>query len=149
METSQLTATKKQDEPTLAKQYLVCYNGFLSIGFVLFLLFYLVCWDLYFYFSWSWLIILLKTLGTIVEYRSLSDLLTSKNLYKDIEFPLKVVQSLAFLDVLHALIKLVKTNAFLSLIQTSGKLISLWLIIDKFEPVSNDAWLNSFNWSIS
>ena len=78
-------------------------------------------------------------MGTIVEYRSLSDLLTSKNLYKDIEFPLKVVQSLAFLDVLHALIKLVKTNAFLSLIQTSGKLISLWLIIDKFEPVSNDA----------
>jgi very-long-chain (3R)-3-hydroxyacyl-CoA dehydratase len=82
-----------------------------------------------------WFIIFVKTLTTVVEYQSTTEFFTSKNVYKNVQFPLKVFQSLAIIEVFHALFKLVKTNPVLSFMQTFAKLIIVWLIIDKFTAV--------------
>ena len=92
----------------LADLYLVLYNIILAIG---------------------WLIILLVTHQTMLTWKTNNDLNTAKNLYKNVEFFLLIFQSAALLEVVHAAIGLVRSNALLVFLQVLSRIIVVWLIM--------------------
>jgi very-long-chain (3R)-3-hydroxyacyl-CoA dehydratase len=83
----------------------------------------------------GWLGIYIICHKSLLEYRTSEDLLKSKNLYNNVSYWLRLFQSLALLEVLHAAFKLVRSNPFLTFIQILSRLLVVWIIMGLFEPV--------------
>ena len=84
----------------------------------------------------GWLGIFIICHKSLLQYRTSDDLLKSKNLYNNVSYWLRLFQSLALLEVLHAALKLVRSNPFLNFIQILSRLLVVWVIMGLFEPVS-------------
>ena len=69
----------------------------------------------------SWLIVLFVTYQTMLTWKTNDDLLRAKNLYKNVEFFLQIFQTAALLEVLHAAVGLVRSNAVLVFLQVLSR----------------------------
>ncbi|CAF0824236.1 unnamed protein product [Didymodactylos carnosus] len=85
--------------------YLLIYNGVLTIG-----------WSLIFY----------ETLKSLLSYRSFKDLSECYGLWKSIEIPLKIYQTAAFLEVIHAALGFVRSNPIIVFIQIISRVFLVW-----------------------
>jgi len=105
---------EKKKRTTLKNLYLVVYNSSL-----------VVCWCL----------VLLKTAV------HLSDTKSTVGLYAEVEFWLKVAQTLAVCEVVHALLRFVRSSPFVTAMQIASRIIVLWVYLDRFcmrYPTSKD-----------
>ncbi len=83
----------------------------------------------------SWALILFVTIDTARKWQNQNDALVAKDLYKNQEFLLQVFQTAALLEVLHAAVGLVRSNAMLVLFQVLSRLLVVWIVMFMFEPV--------------
>ena len=83
----------------------------------------------------SWALILFVTIDTARKWKNQNDALGAKDLYKNQEFLLQVFQTAALLEVLHAAVGLVRSNAMLVLFQVLSRLLVVWIVMFMFEPV--------------
>ena len=79
--------------------------------------------------------ILLVTIDTARKWQNQNDALVAKGLYKNQEFLLQIFQTAALLEVLHAAVGLVRSNAMLVLFQVLSRLLVVWIVMFMFEPV--------------
>ena len=86
-------------------------------------------------FEKSWALILFVTIDTARKWKNQNDALVAKDLYKSQEFLLQVFQTAALLEVLHAAVGLVRSNAMLVLFQVLSRLLVVWIVMFMFEPV--------------
>ena len=109
--------------PFLARAYLVCYNLFCAI-------------------SWSIII--------FVAVRHCIDKKPVETLYKETSYLLKIAQSVAVLEVVHAAVGLVRSGVGPTLAQVTSRLVVLWLIVVPF-PDTQKYWgytLLLWSWSL-
>ena len=66
----------------------------------------------------------------------LSDVMTAKSLYQNIEFYLLIFQTAAILEVVHAALGLVRSNPMLVLFQVLSRLAVVWIVCYPFKDVS-------------
>jgi hypothetical protein len=95
---------------SLSTAYLVAYNAVLAVG-------------------WSY--VLMLTAYSLADYRHSG----SMTLYKDIEKPLKFSQTMAFLEIIHAALGLVRSDVVLTAFQVFSRLSLLWLVAEPGGPV--------------
>jgi very-long-chain (3R)-3-hydroxyacyl-CoA dehydratase len=95
---------------------------------------YLIAYNLV--LTGGWFAILYVTQQTMLTWKTNGDLLSSKGLFKNVEFLLYVFQTAALMEVLHAAIGLVRSNPVLVLLQVLSRLLVVWLILYFFEPVT-------------
>ncbi|CAF0721977.1 unnamed protein product [Didymodactylos carnosus] len=105
---SSLFSTEKPVNP-LIRAYLLIYNGALAVG---------------------WTVILYETLKNVLTYRSLKDLRECYGLWKSVEVPLKIYQTAAFMEVLHAALGLVRSNAMIVFIQIISRVFLVWGVVN-------------------
>jgi len=87
---------------------------------------YLVLYNVVQFLGWSHMLyILLPHLDT-----ALIKGVDRGQLYSDIEWSLKIFQTAALLEVVHAALGLVKTNPMLALFQVSSRVFVAWAILD-------------------
>ena len=67
-------------------------------------------------------------------------------LYKDVEWNIKVFQTAAVLEVIHALLGLVKTNPSAALIQLTSRVAFVWAL---FDPVPESTLSRAFPFIIT
>lgn len=79
--------------------------------------------------------ILYVTVKTALDWKNQSDVLNSKNLYKNNEFLLQIFQTAALLEVVHAAIGIVRSNPFLVFVQVLSRLAVVWLVAFPFQDV--------------
>lgn len=96
----------------LGKVYLLCYNACLFLG---------------------WTVVLVTAVKEMVETSS------PLHVYKKCEVALKVSQSLAVLEILHAIVGLVKSSPFTTLIQVQSRLVVLWLVLHPVVEVQGES----------
>ena len=96
--------------------------------------FYLIAYNLV--LTGGWFVILYVTLQTMFTWKTNSDWISSKGLFKNVEFLLYIFQTAALMEVLHAAIGLVRSNPVLVLLQVLSRLLVVWLIFYLFEPVT-------------
>jgi very-long-chain (3R)-3-hydroxyacyl-CoA dehydratase len=99
-------------EHTMAKAYLFLYNSISAVG-----------WAYVFYLS----------LTSYINGR------TPAEVWSIVEAPLKLVQTLAFLEILHSALRVVKSPLGPSLMQVSSRLFLLWGITNA-SPASQAHW---------
>ena len=58
--------------------------------------------------------------------------ITSRNLYQDIAPSLKLFQAAAYLEVIHCIVGLVKSNSLITSIQVTSRVFVVFLICDNF-----------------
>lgn len=102
---------------TAGEIYLVLYNVLLTIG---------------------WASILFIAVKTFTTWQSTDEMLAAKNLYRDTELFLQIFQTAALLEVVHAAIGLVRSNAMLVLFQVLSRLLVVWLVTFAFEPARHN-----------
>jgi len=96
---------QQQQSSSLVTVYLLIYNCILTMG---------------------WTVILYETLKRMISYHSVSDLRECYGLWKSIELPLKIYQTAAFLEVVHAMFGLVRSNPFIVFIQIISRVFLVW-----------------------
>jgi len=81
----------------------------------------------------GWAYVLFLTAQSLLAGHSAHDF------YKIVGSPLQIVQSLAFLEVLHSLFRLVPSPLFTTLLQVGSRLFLVWGVTSR-APVSQDHW---------
>jgi very-long-chain (3R)-3-hydroxyacyl-CoA dehydratase len=116
-----IMAEKSSKKPSgslsLGEFYLVFYNLVLTIG---------------------WALILLVTIRTSLSWRNQSEILTSKDLYSNQELLLQIFQTAALLEVVHAMVGLVRSNAMLVLFQVLSRLCVVWAVLFAYDPARHN-----------
>lgn len=99
----------------------------------------------------GWLAVLLITHKSLLAFKTSDDLLRSRDLYKNVGFWLKLFQSLAVLEVLHAALKLVRSNPLLTGLQVLSRVAVVWAIIHVFDASKQCAgvFIVCLAWSIT
>ncbi|CAM4814044.1 unnamed protein product [Rotaria magnacalcarata] len=105
MDSRKKTTTKKEASSALTTFYLFIYNGILTV--------------------W-WSLILYATVNQVKTYKSVGDLWECRGLWKAIELQLKVCQTAAFLEVIHAMFGLVRSNPMIVLVQIMSRVFLVW-----------------------
>jgi very-long-chain (3R)-3-hydroxyacyl-CoA dehydratase len=108
----------------IAKAYLILYNAFLTL---------------------SWICVL--WLG-VVKYSETNEW---TKLWPTVEKPLKIAQTLAVLEIVHAIIRIVPSNVFLTFFQVFSRVFVLWGVLNLSPPsqVSVGVPLLLLAWSIT
>ena len=92
------------------------------------------------------------TINTIITWKSKTDIYEAKNLYQSTKDPLKILLATSFLEIFHAVVKIVPSNPIIIFIQVFIRFMVVWGITDGFEEVNNFirliANLNFKNFSI-
>lgn len=73
------------------------------------------------------------TLNTAQTWKTNADLTVARNLYKNLDTVLLIVQTAALLEVVHAAVGLVKSNPFLVFLQVLSRITVVWLVVYPFE----------------
>ncbi|CAF0974941.1 unnamed protein product [Rotaria sordida] len=105
MDSKQKSTTQKQSLSTLTTYYLLIYNSILTVG---------------------WTFILYETIKQVISYKSVDDLWKCHGLWNAIEMPLKICQTAAFLEVVHAMFGLVRSNPMIVFIQIISRVFLVW-----------------------
>lgn len=123
---------KKPGLSTLPKLYLLAYNGILSAG---------------------WLLILMQTIRYTVLHRKTLQHLNGyvPGLYADLQGPLKIFQTAAFMEVVHSIVGLVSSSAVVTFLQVYSRIFLLWAVLVGVQSVSNGIGLLliAYAWSIT
>eukprot|EP00096_Caligus_rogercresseyi_P016165 TRINITY_DN8726_c0_g1_i2.p1 TRINITY_DN8726_c0_g1~~TRINITY_DN8726_c0_g1_i2.p1 ORF type:complete len:212 (+),score=55.68 TRINITY_DN8726_c0_g1_i2:148-783(+) len=108
----------------IAKAYLVSYNVIMALG-------------------WSYLALLILTSGDILAMGG--------SLYPRILLTLKIFQTGALCEILHAILRLVKSNPFIVGVQVYSRVMVLWLILVGFKAPQAGIALSLllFAWTIT
>jgi len=99
------TTQKQSSSSKLTTVYLLIYNSILTIG---------------------WTLILYETVRRVITYNSLSDFWDCYGLWVAIEVPLKICQTAAFLEVIHAMFGLVRSNPVIVFVQIISRVFLVW-----------------------
>jgi very-long-chain (3R)-3-hydroxyacyl-CoA dehydratase len=83
-----------------------------------------------------WLYIFILVNQSILGYKTKDDLFKAKLIFKNSGLWLKIFQTLALLEVVHAALKLVRSNPFLNFLQIVSRLVVVWGIVNLFPTVS-------------
>ncbi|CAF2642634.1 unnamed protein product [Rotaria sp. Silwood2] len=105
MDSRKKSTTLKESSSSLTTFYLLIYNSILTVG---------------------WTFILYETIKQVVSYKSVGDLWKCRGLWKSIEAPLKICQTAAFLEVIHAMLGLVRSNPMIVFIQIISRVFLVW-----------------------
>ncbi|CAF4721226.1 unnamed protein product, partial [Rotaria sp. Silwood2] len=84
----------------------------------------------------GWTFILYETIKQVVSYKSVGDLWKCRGLWKSIEAPLKICQTAAFLEVIHAMLGLVRSNPMIVFIQIISRVFLVWGVANYIPQVS-------------
>ncbi|KAG9411662.1 Very-long-chain (3R)-3-hydroxyacyl-CoA dehydratase PASTICCINO 2 [Aphanomyces cochlioides] len=85
----------------------------------------------------GWAYVLGLTFQTVNQDRNI-DVSTAK-LWDIVEIPLKIVQTAAFMEILHAMFGIVRSPVFSTVLQVSSRLALLWMIND-LVPETRTHW---------
>lgn len=85
-----------------SKIYLLVYNTFCAIG---------------------WFVCLTICFGQLIKNQP-------QTLWKNVEYPLKVIQTCAIFEVVHAIIGIVKSNAITTTMQVFSRVWTLWAVVN-------------------
>jgi very-long-chain (3R)-3-hydroxyacyl-CoA dehydratase len=99
----------------LSKLYLISYNILSAIG---------------------WFYILITIIQVVTAWKQPNkDFFTSKKLYSNIRVPLKVLLATSYLEIFHAIFKLVPSNAVIVFVQVFIRFMVVWSVTDTFKMV--------------
>lgn len=82
-----------------------------------------------------WLYILFGCVRAMLTWRTRSDFVESKNVYEIIRAPLKLFLATAFLEIFHAMLKLVKSSPIITFNQVFIRFLVVWGIVENFYTV--------------
>lgn len=82
-----------------------------------------------------WLYILFGCVRAMLTWRTRSDFVESKNVYEIIRAPLKFFLATAFLEIFHAMLKLVKSSPIITFNQVFIRFLVVWGIVENFYTV--------------
>ncbi|CAF1553051.1 unnamed protein product [Rotaria sp. Silwood1] len=105
MDSRKKSTTQKESLPSLANFYLLIYNSILTVG---------------------WAYILYEIVKQVGSYKSISDLWECRGLWNVIELPLKICQTAAFLEIVHAMLGLVRSNPMIVFVQIFSRVFLVW-----------------------
>uniref|UniRef100_A0A6U2CT40 very-long-chain (3R)-3-hydroxyacyl-CoA dehydratase n=1 Tax=Hemiselmis andersenii TaxID=464988 RepID=A0A6U2CT40_HEMAN len=95
---------------------------------------YLSLYNLYCLFGWAYILFL--TVNMVVEKRV-------TDFWKDLEMPLKYVQTAAVMEIIHAVLGLVRSPVSRTLPQVASRLFIVWLFMDHLHGAKDPATASS------
>ena len=86
--------------------------------------------------SAGWLYLLYLVVRSALAWTNkYADLQESRNVYANVREPLKFLLATAFLEVVHAVVGLVKSNPAIVFVQCFIRFLVIWGVADVFQPV--------------
>lgn len=82
-----------------------------------------------------WLYVLIKSLYTIFSWKSYQEFWNGKNFFENIKVPLNILLLSASLEIVHALLHLVKSSAVITFNQVFIRFLVIWGIVNNFYSV--------------
>lgn len=95
--------------------------------------------------------VLINSIRTVLTWKNSKDFYTAKNLYVNTCFSLKLLLSTAYLEIFHAMFKLVPSNPAIVFPQVFIRWIVVFGVVDNFNVSSKSVALIAlvFAWSLS
>lgn len=94
---------------------------------------------------------LIQTIQTVLTWKTSEDIYTAKDLYKNTKFSLKLLLSTAYLEIVHAIFKLVPSNPLIVFPQVFIRWVIIFGIADNFTVSNKSIAIIALNfaWSLS
>ena len=122
-------------------------NPIINVYLTLFNLLSAAGWAYVFYISMNVLIAAAVANG---DYSKVFTNATAGKLWVQVEKPLKIVQTMALLEILHSILKFTNNNAFTVAMQVTSRIWVLWFSMDVATNAQSSIWfiLACVSWSL-
>ena len=94
--------------------------------------------------------VMIAAAGTNFDHNKIFTNDTARAMWKQVELPLKVVQTIALFEIIHSLLKFTPNNAFTVTMQVTSRIWALWFSMDVASNAQASIWfiLACVSWSL-